>query len=90
MPNIRINFVDPGLTKCILVNSCFCLKIDWRKARKRELAIFDENRRAVGMLNPTRNKIIKARTGGEKGGHLPVTCDHGLSRRSLVDGKNLP
>ena len=27
-----------------------CLKNDWRKARRRELAAFDENRRAVGML----------------------------------------
>ena len=31
-------------------------KIDWRKARERELATFDENRRAVGMLNPMRDK----------------------------------
>ena len=45
-------------------------EIDWRKARERELATFDENRRAVGMLNPMRDKKIKARTGGEKGGHL--------------------
>ena len=32
------------------------LKIDQRKARERELATFDENRRAVGMLNPMRDK----------------------------------
>ena len=31
-------------------------RIDWRKARERELATFDENRRAVGMLNPMRDK----------------------------------
>ena len=31
-------------------------KLLWRKAREREVATFDENRRAVGMLNPTRDK----------------------------------
>ena len=37
------------------------------------LATFNEkNRRAVGMLNPMRDKK-KARNGGEKGRHLPVT-----------------
>ena len=45
-------------------------KNDWRKARDRELATFDENRRAVGMLNSMRYKTTKARTGGKKGGHL--------------------
>ena len=29
-----------------------CARIDSRKARERELATTDENRRAVGMLNP--------------------------------------
>ena len=40
--------------------------------RERELATFDENRRAVGMLNPMRDKNVKmkARTGGKKGRHL--------------------
>ena len=33
-----------------------CLKNDQRKAREREFATFDENRRAVGMVNPTRDK----------------------------------
>ena len=32
------------------------IKIDWRKARERELATFDENRRAVEMLNPMHDK----------------------------------
>ena len=36
-----------------------------------------KNRRAVGLLNPMRDKKLKARTGEEKGRHL--TCDHGLS-----------
>ena len=42
-------------------------KNGWRKAREREIATFDENGRAVGMLNPIRDKKIKARTGGGKG-----------------------
>ena len=37
--------------------------------RERELATFDENRRAVGLLNPMRDKL-KACTEGEKGRHL--------------------
>ena len=32
------------------------ITIELRKARKRELAAFDEYRRAVGMLNPMRDK----------------------------------
>ena len=43
------------------------LKIDQRKARERELATFDENRQAVGMLNPMRDKTHR----GE--GTTPVT-----------------
>ena len=49
-------------------------QIDQRKARDREVATFDENRRAVGMLDPMRDKT-EARPGGEKG----RTCDNGLS-----------
>ena len=45
-------------------------QIDSRKARERELATFDENRRAVGMLNPMRDKRLKARTEAEKGRNL--------------------
>ena len=46
-------------------------QIDSRKARERELATLDErNRRAVGLLNPMRDKKMKARTGGEMGRHL--------------------
>ena len=33
-----------------------CAQIDFRKARERELATLDENRRAVGLLNPLRDK----------------------------------
>ena len=52
-------------------------KVDKRKARERELATFDENRRAVGMLNPMRYK----KEGHVPGGKREDTCDHGLSRR---------
>ena len=45
-------------------------KIDERKARERELATFDENRRAVGMLNPMRD-IEGTYRGGK--GTTPVT-----------------
>ena len=38
------------------VGTFSCAQIDSRKARKRELATFDESRRAVGMLNPMRYK----------------------------------
>ena len=41
------------------------------EARERELATFDENRRAVGMLNPMRDKNEGTYRGGE--GTTPVT-----------------
>ena len=41
-----------------------------RKARERELATVDENRRAVGMLNPMRDKIEGTYRGE---GTTPVT-----------------
>ena len=45
--SVKLNILSETLHK----------KIDWRKARKRELAAaFDENQRAVGMLNPMRDK----------------------------------
>ena len=43
-----------------------------RQYRERELATFDENRRAVGMLNPTRDKSEDTYRGGE--GTTPVTA----------------
>ena len=54
-------------------------KNDWRKARERELATFDETRRAVGMLNAIGDKKQRHVPGGKR----DDTCDHGLSRRSL-------
>ena len=55
----------------ILVGTFSCIKIDQRKARQRELATFDENRRAVGMLNPLRDENEGTYPGGE--GMAPVT-----------------
>ena len=43
-------------TRYEVVGTFFCAPIDSRKAQERELATFDENRRAVGMLNPMRDK----------------------------------
>ena len=34
----------------------YCVENDERKARERESATLDENRPAVGMLNPMRDK----------------------------------
>ena len=54
----------------MLVRSFSCMKIVWRIARERDLATFDENRRAVEMLNPTRDKNQGTLTGGGKGRYL--------------------
>ena len=53
-------------------------KVDKRKARERELATFDENRRALRMLNSMRDKNWRHVPGGRED-----TWDHGLPRRSL-------
>ena len=53
------------------VGTFCCAQIDSRKARKRELATFDESRREVGMLNPMRDKTEGACRGGE--GTTPET-----------------
>ena len=57
MPTTKINLASSILTECTYSYGLFlALKIDYRKVRERELATFDENRRAVGMLNPMRDK----------------------------------
>ena len=61
----------------LLVGTYSCIKLDSRKARERELATFDENRRTVGM----RLRAIKIEAPTE--GVREDTCDHCLSRRSL-------
>ena len=83
----NIRFVRSSLTECILVNTCFSVKIDWRKARERELATFDDNRRAMGMLKRVRDK----NEGTYRGGRGDGTCDHGLSKTSLrVELRSVP
>ena len=57
-------------------------QIDLQKARERELAKHSmKNRRAVGLLNPMRDKNWRQ----EPGGRRDNTCDHGLSRSWKVD-----
>ena len=61
------------------------LKIDQRKARERELATFDENRQAVGMLNPMRDKNEGTYRGGEA--TAPVTTAWKTSYELSKKGK---
>ena len=61
----KINFVGSSIAECIAGRTFSCTKIGAREARERELETLDENRRAVGMLNPMRvKKNMNARTGG--------------------------
>ena len=55
---VKINFVGSSLNRVrtYSVGTFFCTVLDLRKPRERELATFDENRRAVGTLNPMRDK----------------------------------
>ena len=50
-----------------------------RQPGEREVAIFDENRRAIGMLKPMRDE----NEGHVPGGTRDDFCNHGLPRRSL-------
>ena len=56
----------------MLVGDFSCIKkvIGGKRESVSSLYTFDENRRAVGMLNPMRDKKTKARNGGEMGRHL--------------------
>ena len=61
-PLARIRINSWGL---FLVHKLTCGKresVSWQHSMK--------NRRAVGLLNPMRDKDLKARTGGEKGRYL--------------------
>ena len=59
-----------NLTECILARTVSCIKNDWRKARKREPATFDETSTSSGNAEPYARSKMKARTGREKGRHL--------------------
>ena len=52
------DFKSPRVhTRINFVGTFSCAQIDLRKARERELATLDENRRAVGLLTSMRDKI---------------------------------
>ena len=55
-------------------------EIPWWKARERELATFDGNSRAMGKLNPMRDKKERPVPGGRR----VDACGHGLSRSPLT------
>ena len=69
---------------CLLVRMYIAvvIHIDSRKARERELATFDGNRRAAGMLNPMRDKNSWHVPGGRDD-----TRDHSLSRSWKVKAR---
>ena len=67
--------VPPSAYSYKLSGTFSCAQIDSRKARERELARFDESRRAVGMLDPMRDKNWRHVPGGRGN-----TWDHNLSR----------
>ena len=54
------------LTEYMLVGYFSCINIDWRKARERQLAILEEKRRAVEMLDPMRDNNEGTYRGGER------------------------
>ena len=68
--------VPPSAYSYKFVGTFLVHKFDSRKARKRELATFDESRRAVRMLNRMRDKNWRHVPGGRR----DDTWDHSLSR----------
>ena len=79
----KINFVGSSLAECILVRGDFFLHKKMISGKRESLsyvAIFDENRRAVGMnAEPYARRKCRHAPGGRR----DDTCDHGLSRRTL-------
>ena len=64
-------FETPRVHSNKFVGDFSCAQIDFRKAREHELATLDQNRRAVGLLNPMRDKSEGKSRGVE--GTTPVT-----------------
>ena len=58
--------VPPSAYSYKFVGAFSCAQIDSRKARKRELATFDESRRAVEMLSPMRDNSWRNVPGGRR------------------------
>ena len=73
LPPGEVDFAGSNLPKCILVlvGTFSCAKIDSRKARERESAKSDGNRRAIGTLNCCAVSMNGRR--GEEGRHLLTT-----------------
>ena len=85
-----ISWVPPSAYSYKFVGTLFCAQIDSRKARNRELATFDESRRAVGTRNPMRDKNkrhVLLYRGGER-----TTPENSLSRswKVKVNPKYIP
>ena len=61
----------------------FIKRIDQQKARERDVLIetSDEKKRAVGMMTPIKIE------GKYRSGRRDDTCDHGLSRKKIAEGK---
>ena len=64
------------LTNSYQVGTFSCAQMDSLKERNRELATFDESRRAAGVQNPMRDKNGRHAPGGRR----DDTWDHILSR----------
>ena len=79
--------LPPSAYSYKFVGTFSCAQIDSRKARKRELATFDESRRAVGMLNPTQDKNWRHVPGGEQGRHLRPPLVQNLESKSETEKK---
>ena len=54
-----------------------CVILDLQKARELELAKFDDNRQAVGILNPTRDNNEATYLGEEGKTPLSTACPEG-------------
>ena len=76
---IETNFVGSSRTKCVLARTFSCIKK--MISGKRESVTFDENRRAVGVLNLTSMSDKNEGTYRGREGETPVTT--GLSRSLL-------
>ena len=72
----KINFASSIITESTY-SDFLHKKNDERKARERELASFDENRRAVGTLNPMRVKNEGTYRGGKGTAPLTTACQEG-------------
>ena len=79
-------FESPRARTRIIFRGAFsCALTDLRKARKRELATLDENRRSVSAEPYAQKK----NEGNNRGGGKDDTCDHGLYVQKL-ESRSVP